>query len=196
MNDEMLLKLALENNEDAKNALYEKYKYIIDILIKKYYSVINNLGIDRSELEQEALYAFSDAINSFDTKKNVKLSTFISVCVDRKIKKVIRKYNGEKAKLLNSFYSLDYDYEDGITLKDIISDEKTDPLYNLTLKENYEELIDKISQNLSNLELEIFNLIKNGFDHNTIVLLTGKTEKQIDNTIQRLKTKIRDIIKE
>ena len=149
MEDEKLLKLALNDNEEAKNALYEKYKYIIDILIKKYRVIAFSLGIDIHELEQEAMYAFSDAIHSFDDKKKVKLSTFITVCIDRRIKKVLKKYSGEKAKLLNSFYSLDYDYEEGMTLKDMISDEKTDPLYNLTLKEDYEELIKKIEESLS-----------------------------------------------
>ena len=196
MEDEELIKLALENNEEAKNKIVEKYRYIIDILLKKYRNVARELGIDKHELEQEALYAFSDALHSFKEEKNVKLSTFITVCVDRRIKKVIRKYNGEKAKLLNSFYSLDYDYEEGMTLKDMISDEKTDPLYNLTLQEDYEELINKIEKSLSSSELEIFKLLKNGFDRGTISLITGKNDKQVDNAIQRLKNKIRDIIKD
>ena len=78
----------------------------------------------------------------------------------------------------------------------MISDEKTDPLYSLTLKEDYEELVKKIEESLSMTELEIFNLLKNDLDRSTIMLLTGKNEKQIDNTIQRLKNKIRDIIKD
>ncbi len=196
MEDEKLLKLALNDNEEAKNALYEKYKYIIDILIKKYRVIAFSLGIDIHELEQEAMYAFSDAIHSFDDKKKVKLSTFITVCIDRRIKKVLKKYSGEKAKLLNSFYSLDYDYEEGMTLKDMISDEKTDPLYNLTLKEDYEELIKKIEESLSNAELEIFKLLENGQDRSTIAKITNKNDKQVDNAIQRLKNKIRDIIKD
>lgn len=77
----------------------------------------------------------------------------------------------------------------------MISDEKTDPLYSLTLKEDYEELVKKIEESLSMTELEIFNLLKNDLDRSTIMLLTGKNEKQIDNTIQRLKNKIRDIMK-
>ena len=196
MEDEELIKLALENNEEAKNKIYEKYKYIVDILMKKYHNAIISLGIDKRELIQEALYAFSDAINSFNQEKKVKLSTFITVCVDRRIKKVLKKYNGEKAKLLNSFYSLDYDYEEGMTLKDLITDEKTDPLYNLTLKEDYEELISKIEESLSSSELETFRLLKNGLDRKTIMALTGKNEKQVDNAIQRLKNKIRDIMKD
>ncbi len=196
MEEEKLIHLALKNNEEAKNELVAKYKYIIDILIKKYRNLINQLGIDKHELEQEALYAFSDALHSFNEEKKVKLSTFITVCVDRRIKKVIKKYSTEKAKLLNSFYSLDYDYEDGMTLKDIISDEKTDPLYSLTAKEDYDELIKKIEDSLSNNELEIFKLLENDFDRSAIALITRKTDKQVDNAIQRLKNKIRDIIKD
>ena len=36
MEEEELIKLALENNEEAKNKIYENYKYIVDILMKKY----------------------------------------------------------------------------------------------------------------------------------------------------------------
>ena len=196
MEEEKLIKLALDNNEEAKNEIFEKYKYIIDILMKKYRNIAIHLGIDKHELEQEALYAFSDALHSYNEDKNVKLSTFITVCVDRRIKKVLKKYSGEKAKLLNSFYSLDYDYEEGVALKDLIGDEKTDPLYNLTLKEDYEELIAKIEKSLSLAELETFRLLENGLDRQTIMELTNKNEKQVDNAIQRLKNKIRDIIKD
>lgn len=196
MEEEELIKFALENNEEAKNEIFEKYKYIIDILMKKYRNIATHLGIDKNELEQEALYAFSDALNSFNEEKNVKLSTFITVCIDRRIKKVLKRYSGEKAKLLNSFYSLDYDYEEGVALKDLIGDEKTDPLYNLTLKEDYEELIERIEKSLSPTELETFRLLENGLDRSTIMELTNKNEKQVDNAIQRLKNKIRDIIKD
>ena len=196
MEEEEIIKLALENKEEAKNKIYEKYKYIIDILMKKYRNISNQLGIDQKELEQEARYAFSDALHSFKEEKNVKISTFLTVCIDRRIKKMLKKYSGEKAKLLNSFYSLDYDYEEGGTLRDLISDEKTDPLYNLTIKEDYEELLEKIEKSLSNAELEIFNYLKNGFDRNAIMLITGKNDKQIDNANQKLKNKIRDIIKD
>ena len=35
-NDNELIMLYRENDEDAKNILFYKYKFIIDILIKKY----------------------------------------------------------------------------------------------------------------------------------------------------------------
>lgn len=194
--DEEILNLALADNEDAKNIIYEKFKYIVEIMLRKYHNIALKMGLDLNELEQEAYYAFSDALSSFRDDKNAKLATFISICIDRRLKKIIRKSSGEKAKVLNNTYSLDYDYnEDGTTLKDCLSDaSQNDPLYNLTAKENYEELLTKIKTNLSSSEYEVFSYIVNDFDYLTIAELTNRNPKQVDNTIQRIKHKIRDII--
>ena len=45
-NDSELLMLFYDNDETAKNILYLKYKFIIDILIKKYKTAIHTLKID------------------------------------------------------------------------------------------------------------------------------------------------------
>lgn len=195
MNEEQLLNLAKTNSE-AKNELYKKYKYIEDILIKKYFGLANNLNIDINELISEASFAFSDAINSYQNDKNAKLSTFISLCINRRLQKLIKKYSSEKARALNNAYSLDYNYnDDGLTLKDLISDDSAnDPLNKLAEEQEYNELLLKIKDSLSNSEYEVFKLYSNGFDYQTISLITNKNPKQIDNTIQRLKHKIRDIL--
>lgn len=195
-NDEELITLALKNNEEARNILYEKNKYIVEIIMRKYHNLAIKLGVDIREFEQEAYYAFSDALNSYRFDKNAKLQTFISLCIDRRLRKIIKRYSGEKAKLLNNTFSLDYDYnEDGTTLKDLISDnEQNDPLNNLTNEENYNELLKRIKEQLSDSEFEVFNYVINDFDYQTIALIINKSPKQIDNTIQRIKHKIRDII--
>lgn len=194
MSDEKLIILA-KTSDEAKNELYRKYKYIEDILIRKYSNIASTLNIDASELVSEASYAFSDAINSYQNDKNAKLSTFISLCIDRRLQKLIKKYNSEKAKALNNAYSLDYDYEEGVTLKDLISDSSiNDPLNKLAEEQEYNELIDKIKGSLSDSEYEVFKLYSNGFDYQTIAMLINKNVKQVDNTIQRLKHKIRDIL--
>ena len=195
MEDERLVELA-KTSDEAKNELYKKYKYIEDILIRKYASIASYLNIDMNELISEAAYAFSDAINSYQNDKNAKLSTFISLCIDRRLQKLIKKYSSEKAKILNNTYSLDYDYnEDGVTLKDLISDSSiNDPLKKLAEEQEYDELLSKIKKALSDSEYEVFKLYSGGFDYQTIALITNKNSKQIDNTIQRLKHKIRDIL--
>ena len=179
-----------------KNEIYEEYKYIVDILIHKYYNIATSLNIDIKELEGEAYLSFSDAINSYQENKNTKLSTFISLCIDRRIKKILKKYSTDKAKILNNTYSLDYDYEEGSSLIDMISDDSVhDPYKEIENKENYLELLNKIKETLSDSEYEVFNYYINGFDYQTIAKITNKNPKQVDNTIQRLKHKIKDITK-
>ena len=45
MEDERLVELA-KTSDEAKNELYKKYKYIEDILIRKYASMAGYLNID------------------------------------------------------------------------------------------------------------------------------------------------------
>ena len=61
-NDENLITMFSENDEDAKNILYDKYSYIISIILAKYKRTIYALGIDISEVKQEAMLAFTDAL--------------------------------------------------------------------------------------------------------------------------------------
>ena len=71
-----------DNNEDAVDIVYEKYKYIIDVLISKYRRVFYALNIDIDEVKQEANLAFSGAIYSYNQDKDTSMSTFITLCVE------------------------------------------------------------------------------------------------------------------
>ena len=69
-NDEELTTMVKENNEDAKDVLFEKYHYIIDIIISKYKKSIYALGLDISEIKQEAFVSFTDALIKYTEEKD------------------------------------------------------------------------------------------------------------------------------
>ncbi len=193
-NDLELLSLMHEQNETARDILYDKYKYIVESLLHKYQNIAQKYNIDLKELEQEAYYAFSDALSNFEPNKNATLSTFIHLCIERRIKKIIKRHTGAKAQILNNSFSLDYDYED-TSLKDIISDNNVfEPLNNLTQEEHFIDLIKNIKQTLSPFEYKVFTYIIDGLDYQAIAQTLNLNPKQVDNTIQRIKHKIRDII--
>lgn len=194
-NDSELLMLYHEDNEDAKNILYLKYKFIIDILIKKHLKVINVLNIDMQEVYSECAVGFSDGLRRFQEDKDSTLPTFITLCIDRRLNNLIRKYNREKYKVLNDTYSLDYFYEQfGRPLMDILVDTSNEPLVNMTEEEDYEELLNSIRITLSKKENSVFELMLRGFSYQQISKILGNTPKQIDNTIQRLKLKIKNLL--
>ena len=196
LNDEELYMLYLEENEDAKNILYEKYNFVIDININKYKRIALKSNIDLKELHSEALLGFSDALTSYKPDAKASLPTFISLCVERRIKKLIIKANRLKNTIMKEAYSLDYMYDRfGSKLGDIISNKDTDPLDTMLNHENFAELLANINQNLSKLERQVFQYMQDGYNYKQIAIMMQKNPKQIDNAIQRIKNKIKDILK-
>lgn len=194
-NDIELTQMVCENNEDAKDFLYEKYHYIIDIIISKYKKTIYALGMDINEVRQEAMLGFTDALIKYTDSKETSLPTFISLVVERKIQNAVRKAETQKNKIHNEAYSLEYDYETfNRPLEEIIGDNTKDPLRKLESEENYKELIKKINESLSPFEKEVYDLIINDFNYIDIAKILNKEPKQIDNTIQRIRNKIKDLI--
>ena len=56
-------------------------------------------------------------------------------------------------------------------------------------------MYDRIVKSLTYLEECVFNLKLQNFDYREIADILGKDLKSIDNTIQRIKNKIKDIYK-
>ena len=193
--DEELTLMVSENNEDAKDVLYAKYNYIIDIIMAKYKKSIYALSLDYSEVKQEAMVGFTDALIRYKDSKETSLPTFISVVVERKIQNCIRKADTIKNKVHNESYSLEQEYEVfKRPLEEIIGDNRKNPEVQMENHENYEELIKKINESLSPFEKDVYDLIINDFNYHDIARILNKEPKQIDNTIQRIRNKIKDLL--
>jgi RNA polymerase sporulation-specific sigma factor len=197
-NDGELLMLIKEEHEDAKNILFDKYYYIIDIIIKKYNRMGLALGIEYKDLYQEAMVGFADALNRYDENKEASLPTFISLCVERRVQAAIIKAGRQKNKIYKDVLSLDHEYPQyESTLAELISDDnKNDPLRNITDAENYQQLAKLIDDSLSKGEKDVYQLMKQGFDYKQIADILKKDSKSIDNAMQRIKNKVRRIVEE
>lgn len=194
--DNELIMLYRENDEDAKNMLFYKYKFIVDVLINKYKYWIDYLNIDYQDVYSECNVAFSDALRNYQEDRKASLPTFITLCVERRVSNMIRKYSREKHKIITETYSLDFVVnENDVKLMDIISDDyKSDPLKNITDYEEYNELMAKIKEKLTVKEYEVFVLMLRNLDYQSIAKILNNTPKQIDNTIQRIKNKVKKIL--
>lgn len=184
------------DNEEATDLLYEKYKYIIDILLSKYRAVLKYHNLDTLEVRQDAIIAFMDAINNYNQEKKASLPTFITICVNRKIQNVIRKSSTIKETVLRESFSLDYTYgdDDETTLADIIIEENSNPELKVINKENYNILVSKIDESLSPFEKEVFDLMINSFQTEEISKLLNEPVKKIYNTTHRIRDKIKKLL--
>lgn len=195
-NDHELIMLISENNDDARNIIYEKYHYIIDIIFKKYYKRALSLSIEPSDLFQDALLGFTDAINRFKEDDTASFATFATMCVDRRIKTSLRNAQTIKNKMINDTVSLEYEYDDYLTLKDLIKDDHIkDPLDEISEEEYYQELNNKIYDMLSDNERQVYQLMIESYTYQEIAKILNKEPKQIDNTMQRIKNKLKTLLK-
>lgn len=196
-NDNELLYLVSENNEDANKILFEKYKPIIDLKVKKYINIVSNKGIDYNDLYQEGLIGLDEAIKGYVEKKDYKFSTFATLCIDRKICSAVRKASRKKHSMLNDSYSLDYKLDEDKSFIDTFISTSTESTEDMLIsKENNEYLIKRISEELTALEKQVFNLRLNGKTNKEIGEILNKSYKSIESAIFRIKNKIKSILKE
>lgn len=193
--DNELINMVCENSEEASDILYDKYSYIVDIIYTKYKRSAYILSVDLNELRQEAMVGFSDALVSYNQDKEASLSTFISLCVERRVRNYLRKADTHKNRMLKEAYSLDTTFsEDAAPLSEMIGDNSNDPQVTIEDQENVKYLKAKIDELLSPQEKEVYELLINDFSYEDIASILNKTPKQIYNTASRLRAKIKDIL--
>ena len=78
INDDELIMMIRESNDEAKDIMYAKYRFIVNYMVKKYKNLAYKLSVDIKDLNQEALVGFSDALINYNSDSNASLKTFIS----------------------------------------------------------------------------------------------------------------------
>ena len=192
--DDQLVGMIHESSEEAKDVLFEKYSNIIDIELSKYKKVALAIGYDYNDLYQDALVGFMDAINTYRDDRDSTLPSFISLCVNRKVYSSIIKAQRLKNKLFNEALRLEYTYDDKPLMEYISDNGEHDPLINMLKQEKLDELDVKIKKSLSDNEYCVYALMICGLNYNEIASILDKTPKQVDNSIQRIRNKIRKIL--
>lgn len=122
--------VALENWEEdgyEKTFLTEEEKDDIALNNQKlvYYVAhsFRNTGIDLDELISVGMLGYAKAINSFDTKRNVKFSTYAITCIQNEIRFFLRKENKHRAMSVSMQKTLSTDPNgNSFDLEDIMQD--------------------------------------------------------------------------
>lgn len=196
-NDYELVSYVKENNEEASNILFEKYRPLIIKLANKMINYSPNSGLEISDLIQEGMLGLNTSINSFDENEETSFYTYAKTCIERKMISTIVAARRQKHRILNESLSLEiYNDNDEATLFDkLVADNSYNPENIIVESENEDLLIKSILNNLTTFEQQVFELKISGFKYKEIADILDKDAKSIDNALNRIKNKIRDIIK-
>lgn len=196
-NDNEILSYVSESNEEAINLIYEKYKPLINKIARRLYDrYCINSGLEVADLVQEGMLGLNNAMNTYSEFKDVLFYTYAKTCVERKMISAVIACNRKKHKILNESLSYEIEITEDLNIESLIGDEDYNPENIVIDMEEKEELLKKIKEKLTDFELEVLELKMDGFDYKEIASILDKDTKSIDNAFQRLKNKIKNIIKE
>ena len=187
-NDYELVYYIHEGNEDANNILIKKYEPLINKVALRMLPYCKSNGLELEDLVQEGMIGLNHAIERYQEQEDTLFYTYAKTCIERKIISVVLSSNRNKNKILNE--SVSYDDEENLIIK-YLQDKTPSPLEEIVNIEIEENLLKKFKENLTDFEEQVFELHISGFKYKEIAKILDKTPKSIDNTIQRIKTKLK-----
>ena len=199
LNDYELLDYAVNDaNEDASELLYQKYQPVIIGFAKKMLPYCENGGLELNDLIQEGMLGLNNAMIHFNEQKDITFYTFACTCIKRKIISAAISTRRLKHKALNESIPFEMSGQDQnlISLDYILKDTTTDPEYVLLNSERNQILSHLIKDQLTDFELQVFELKMNHFSYDEIASILDRNKKAVDNALQRIKSKMRQILKE
>ncbi|MBR3697854.1 MAG: RNA polymerase sporulation sigma factor SigH [Clostridia bacterium] len=187
--DEDLVSKIKAGDKLAQDALFERYKDIVNMKANRFYII----GAEREDMAQEGLIGLYKAVKSFDSTKQNSFKTFANICIERQLISALKSSNRQKHIPLNSSLSLNltaYDEEDDTEVLEIL-DTKTaeDPLDTITKREYFEYVESVIDESLSSFEKQVLDRYIQGETYNDIAEKLDTPIKSVDNAIQRIRKK-------
>ena len=185
ISDEELIARLRDGETIIEDYLMEKYKG----LVRQKARAMFLIGGDTDDLIQEGMIGLFKAVRDFQPGREATFATFARMCIDRQIYSAIQNSNRQKHLPLNSYVSLNQD--------------ESSPIWELSVENPEEIIIDqettrdlqqKISDYLSPMENKVLDLYLKGEGYVEIGRILGKSPKSIDNALQRIRAKIREVI--
>lgn len=181
LTDEQLCLNAAEGDRMAEEVLVKRYMRLARACARPYFLV----GGDSEDLLQEAMFGLLKAIREYDGGRDASFKTFAEVCMRNRIRSAVTAASRDKHVPLNQSVSME---EQPLLEKDhAVSPEEL-----FISREEEEERFAALSRKLSSLEQQILALYLHGFSYREIGDQVGRTDKSVDNAVQRIRRKVAD----
>ncbi len=195
-NDYEILSYIAESNGEAMDLMFDKYQPLIQATANRMYCYCKNTGLEFNDLIQEGMLGLNLAIRTFESDKEASFYTYAKMCIERKMISLVVSTTRLKHKILNESISIESsdEYNEEYTNQKCLEDNSFNPENVLLDSETEEELINKIKELLTDLEFQVFELKRNGFNYKEIAEILDKDQKSIDNALQRIRIKMKEIL--
>lgn len=188
LSDSELQQMAAAGDGMAEEQLAERYSRLVRICARPFFLA----GGDSEDLTQEGMLGLLSAIRQYDGSAETSFKTFAECCIRNRLLSAVKSATRQKHIPLN----------DGVSLEYILSDESQTytaafppaftrtPEEQVLARESEQEFYSTFSRCLSEFEANILQLYLEGLSYREIGQRTGRTEKSVDNAVQRIRRKL------
>ena len=187
--DTDLWSLAAKGDASAEEELIERYARTVRVCARPYFLA----GGDSEDLIQEGMLGLLSAIRRFDESSGASFKTYAETCIRNRVLEAVKAASRKKHGPLN----------DGVSLEYIILSEESQvgpatqpeifrrtPEEQVLARESEKEFYSTFSRCLSSFETEVLFLFLDGLTYRQIATEVGRTEKAVDNAVQRIRRKL------
>ncbi len=178
-----ILSLAKEGDNEASTFIITKYRSVVEAVASKY----TVSAIERDDLIQEGTIGLLAAIKSFDSSKGASFNTYCGICINNSIQTALRKFNRKKDFPVDSVLPLEEEFVNS-NFSSALSAEDS-----FLAQESVSMLTQQLDKNLSDFENNVLRLHIIGCSYNEIAKRLDKTPKAIDNALQRIRKKLKEV---
>ena len=186
ISDTELQTQAVRGDRSAEEALLTRYSRSVRMCARPFVLA----GGDGEDLIQEGMIGLLSAIRSYDAAGGVPFKSYAELCILNRIRSAVKSASRRKHLPLNS----------GVPLDDLLSEETMPEAFlsfdrriteeQVLDKENEQELQSAFAKHLSPFEQAVLSLYLSGLSYGEMAVQTGKSEKSIDNAVQRIRRKL------
>ena len=187
--DEELIEKLRQGENDITDYILEKYKP----LVRKKTNAMYLIGGETEDLIQEGMIGLFKAIRNYRPDKDASFYHFAELCINRQLYSALEASNRKKHQPLNSYISLSDQDNQGAVAAELLVDQERGPEQMVIEQELWEEYKKRLEQNLSKMENKVLQYYLDGNHYIQIAEIMGKSPKSIDNALQRIRQKIRQI---
>lgn len=190
------LAVLAKEDELALEYLLKKYRGLIFKKIRPYYLV----GAEFDDLAQEAYWGFVKAVYDYDTSYGKSFINFAMLCISRQITTALTTANRQKMRPLNKSIrfeayvnnrtrNISNNGDTAFTWGEVITTniDTEEEVINIFTNQSFNSDIIEI---MSDLELNVCDLMAQGYKLSEIALILDRIPKSIDNAMQRIRHKM------
>lgn len=180
-----LLTQARNGDVSAEEALAKRYGKLVRICARQFFLA----GGDGEDLIQEGMLGLLNAIRRYDPNGEASFKTYAEHCIRNRLLSAVESANRQKNAPLNHGLSLELLQGEDESFSGIHGFASRCPEDIILERERFSEICMEYRKNLSKFELAVLEQFLEGSSYREIAASLGKTEKSVDNAVQRIRKK-------